>query len=228
MRYASHHNFVGTPINGYVQNVCILTKAAATALSSAQKEFMSMSPAYTLKLYDCYRPTMAVHHFKSWAADVNDSLMMLEFYPDMNKSDIIPLGYILEKSGHSRGSTIDVTLVQYPPSPEEEYHPGNVLKPCYSSISERFGDNSIDMGTGFDCFDSRAHTDNTLITQQQRKNRQLLHDVLQRYGFYNYPLEWWHFSLQDEPYVDTYFNFLVSCNATMTVTTPALSDVGFV
>lgn len=228
MRYASHHNFAGHPISGYIQPVCILTREAATALAAAQREFMSMNPSYTLKLYDCYRPTMAVDHFKSWAEDQSDSLMMKEFYPDMDKGDIIPLGYVAERSNHSRGSTVDVTIVPYPPRPEEEYHPETVLRPCYAPVSERFGDNSIDMGTGFDCFDSRAHTHSPLIMQQQTVNRQLLHEVLERHGFYNYPLEWWHFSLWNEPYTDVYFNFPVSCNATKSFGTSGLGDVGFV
>ena len=228
MRYAGSHNFVGRPVDGYVQPVCILTSQAATALKSAQREFMSMNQPYTLKLYDCYRPTMAVDHFLSWAEDLDDSVMRDEFYPDVDKGDIIPLGYVAKKSNHSRGSTVDLTIVPYPPQLEEEFHPDTVIRPCYASVPERFGDNSVDMGTGFDCFDSRANTDSPLVTQQQMQNRQLLHEVLECHGFYNYPVEWWHFSLYNEPYPGTYFNFPVSCNATESVGSPGLGDMGII
>jgi D-alanyl-D-alanine dipeptidase len=171
---------------------------------------------------------MAVENFLSWAEDVDDSVMREEFYPDIDKGDILPQGYVAKQSNHSKGSTVDLTLVEYPPGSEEGFYPEAALRPCHSSVSERFGDNSVDMGTGFDCFDSRANTHSHLITQQQRQNRQLLHDVLERHGFYNYPVEWWHFSLHNEPYPKTYFNFPVSCNATESVGAPGLGDMGVI
>ncbi|XP_062514395.1 D-alanyl-D-alanine dipeptidase-like [Corticium candelabrum] len=214
MRYAHFHNFAGRPIEGYLQPVCILTAQAAKALLAAQKEFMSMKPPFTLKMYDCYRPQMAVDYFMGWAQDLNDTVMKEEFYPTLNKSHLFSLGYIAKRSNHSCGSTFDGTIVPYPPPKQEQYHFGQPLTPCFDPLPKRFEDNSLDMGTGFDCFDPRAHTNSTDITAQQMKNRKLYQSVLEKNGFVNYPGEWWHFTLHDQPYPNTYFNFLVSCNAT--------------
>ena len=211
MRYISYHNFVGRPIKDYLDPVCILTSPAAKALVAAQREFLSMTPSYTIKVYDCYRPQSAVDDFVQWSMVLNDTKMKEEFYPSLDKSHLFPDGYIAKQSGHSRGSTMDMTIVPNPPPPEEKYVPGQKLYPCYNPLPDRFGDNSIDMGTGFDCFSPLAHTNNSSVTKEQHVRRMLLRDTMAKYNFTNYINEWWHYTLDHEPYPDTYFNFPVQC-----------------
>ena len=211
MRYISYHNFVGRPIKDYLDPVCILTSPAANALVAAQREFLSMTPSYTIKVYDCYRPQSAVDDFVQWSMVLNDTKMKEEFYPSLDKSHLFPDGYIAKQSGHSRGSTMDMTIVPNPPPPEEKYVPGQKLCPCYNPLPDRFGDNSIDMGTGFDCFSPLAHTSNSSVTNEQHECRMLLKDTMAKYNFTNYVNEWWHYTLDHEPYPDTYFNFPVQC-----------------
>ena len=211
IRYGGFHNFVGRIIRGYDEPLCILTEQAARALSAAQKEFMSMKPPYSIKVYDCYRPQMAVDDFVEWAKDLNDTKMKEEFYPYLNKSVLFPRGYIAEKSGHSRGSTSDLTIVPWPPEPEPGYYQGMKLLPCTNRLPFRYPDNSIDMGTGFDCFDELAHTNNTNITTKEKENRILLKKTLTKHNFTNYWAEWWHYTLNNEPFPNTYFNFSIKC-----------------
>eukprot|EP01118_Nematostelium_gracile_P009528 TRINITY_DN3228_c0_g2_i2.p1 TRINITY_DN3228_c0_g2~~TRINITY_DN3228_c0_g2_i2.p1 ORF type:complete len:242 (-),score=51.24 TRINITY_DN3228_c0_g2_i2:98-823(-) len=209
LRYYTLHNFVGAPIMGYDQPKCLLTKEAALALASVQKIVLSMDPPYSLKVYDCYRPQMAVDQFFLWSQNP-DTLMQGEFYPNMTKSVLFPEGYIAKNSSHSRGSTMDLTLVPFPPPVEEKYERGMPLFPCTAPEGIRFGDNTIDMGTGFDCFNPLAHTDNPNITDEQKFNRDLLRNAMEQGGFQNYIYEWWHYTLKNEPYPDTYFNFPIS------------------
>ncbi|GGZ59310.1 M15 family metallopeptidase [Streptomyces bluensis] len=208
IRYFTRHNFVGDRITGYKQPLCILTRPAAEALHKAQVKLLKQG--YTLKVYDCYRPQRAVDHFVRWAKDLGDQRMKTEFYPQVDKTRLFTDGYIAEKSGHSRGSTVDLTLVKLPAGPTRPYIPGEPLVPCYAPRSERFPDNSVDMGTGYDCFDTRSHTDDPRITGQQRTNRQLLKGTLEALGFVNLPEEWWHFTYKPESYPDTYFDFPVA------------------
>ncbi len=211
MRYATPHNFTGAPVDGYLAPTCILTRPAAEALARAQQQFVEQG--YTLKVYDCYRPQRAVNEFVSWAADLADQRMKPEFYPRVDKSVLFDEGYIAERSGHSRGSTLDVTLVALPPAATPPYLPGQPLIDCAAPQAIRFPDNSIDMGTGFDCFDTLANTADPRITGDQAKNRLLLGEGLERQGFVNYDKEWWHFTFKPagrEPYPDTYFNFPVA------------------
>lgn len=211
MRYAGYHNFVGHPIKDYIDPVCILTSPAAKALVAAQQKFLSMSPSYTIKVYDCYRPQSAVNEFVQWSMDPHDTKMKKEFYPSLNKSSLFPDGYIARKSGHSRGSTMDLTIVPSPPPSEEKYVPGQELCACYNPLPNRFHDNSIDMGTGFDCFSPLAHTNNSNVTDDQHKRRMLLKNTLADFNFTNYVNEWWHYTLDNEPYPNTYFDFPVQC-----------------
>ncbi|MFD7444880.1 M15 family metallopeptidase [Streptomyces sp. NPDC059909] len=208
MRYTTPHNFIGEPIDGYEQPVCILTRPAAQALQRAQRQLLRQG--YSLKVYDCYRPQRAVDHFVRWAKDLSDERMKAEFYPHVDKSRLFEDGYIAEKSGHSRGSTVDLTIVQLPAKRTRPYRPGEELVPCYAPRSERFPDNSLDMGTGFDCFDTLSHTDDPRIQGEQRANRQLLKNTLADAGFVNLPEEWWHFTHKPELFPDTYFDFPVS------------------
>jgi D-alanyl-D-alanine dipeptidase len=211
MRYFTPHNFVGERIDGYAQPICVLTRPAAQALHKAQTRLLRQG--YTLKVYDCYRPQRAVDHFVRWAKDLDDQAMKSEFYPNVDKTRLFADGYIAEKSGHSRGSTLDVTLVKLPAKPTRPYHPGEPLVPCFAPAGERFPDNSVDMGTGFDCFDTLSHTLDPRVQGEQRANRLRLKSTLEGLGFVNLPEEWWHYTYKPEPYPDTYFDFPVSRKA---------------
>ncbi|MFC9972064.1 M15 family metallopeptidase [Spirillospora sp. NPDC127200] len=208
IRYFSHHNFVGRPISGYRAPKCLLTRRAAAALGRAQREFLRTG--HTLKVYDCYRPQRAVDHFVRWSRRLDDQRMKREFYPAADKGRLFSDGYIAKRSGHSRGSTVDLTLVRLPAPAQRPYTPGEPLVPCTAPYGERFPDNSVDMGTGYDCFDTRSHTLDPRITGTARKNRLLLKRTLEKYGFSNYDKEWWHFTLAKEPFPETYFNFPIS------------------
>ncbi|MFJ3671594.1 M15 family metallopeptidase [Streptomyces sp. NPDC090106] len=208
IRYFTPHNFVGTRVDGYQQPLCILTRPAAEALHQAQRRLLRQG--YTLKVYDCYRPQRAVDHFVRWAEDLDDQTMKGEFYPDVDKTRLFEDGYIAEKSGHSRGSTMDLTLVRLPALPTRPYRPGEPLVPCYAPQDARFPDNSVDMGTGYDCFDTLSHTLDQRVQGRQRANRLLLKSTLEDLGFVNLAEEWWHYTFKPELHPDTYFDFPVS------------------
>jgi D-alanyl-D-alanine dipeptidase len=207
IRYCTPHNFVGERIDGYQAPKCILTRETAEALKKVQHELSKFS--LSLKVYDCYRPQRAVDHFVRWAKEMSDTRMKIEFYLTVKKKDLLRDGYISYKSSHSRGSAVDVTLVSIPVPKQEDYVPGQKLCECYLPAEERFKDNGIDMGTGFDCFHEFAHTANNWVGPQQRANRQLLKIIMENCGFRNYEKEWWHFTLKDEPFPHTYFNFVI-------------------
>lgn len=206
-RYFGPHNFVGTKIDGYHAPKCLLTHAAADALRQAQAEFAAFG--FTIKVYDCYRPQRAVDHFVRWAKDLKNTKMKAEFYPNVKKEHLFMDGYIAERSGHSRASTVDLTIIPIGAKPTRSYKDGEKLTDCRSPVKTRFPDNGLDMGTGYDCFDPLAHTANMRLTAEQRKNRLLLKAVLEKHGFENYEKEWWHFTLKHEPYPESYFNFPV-------------------
>jgi D-alanyl-D-alanine dipeptidase len=208
MRYFTPHDFMGTRVTGYRAPMCVVTRDTARALHRAQQAFLRRG--YALKVYDCYRPQRAVDHFVAWAKDLDDQRMKGEFYPRVDKSVLFRDGYIAEQSGHSRGSTVDLTLVPLPALPTRPYVPGEPLSPCYGPKADRFPDNSLDMGTGFDCFDTLAHTLDPRIKGEQRANRLLLKTGLERAGFENYDKEWWHYTFTPETFPDTYFDFPVS------------------
>jgi zinc D-Ala-D-Ala dipeptidase len=208
IRYFTPHNFVGEPIDGYRQPLCILTRPAAEALRTAQRKLLHQG--YSLKVYDCYRPQRAVDHFVRWAEDLDDQRMKAEFYPDVDKTRLFADGYIAEKSGHSRGSTVDLTIVELPTKPTRPYHPGQPLAPCFAPEDERFPDTSVDMGTGYDCFDTLSHTLDPRVQGEQRANRLLLKSTLEDLGFVNLAEEWWHYTFKPETHPDTYFDFPVS------------------
>ncbi|MFF5568954.1 M15 family metallopeptidase [Streptomyces sp. NPDC012623] len=208
MRYPTPHNFMGEPVDGYREPLCVVTRATAEALRRAQSRLLRQG--YSLKVYDCYRPQRAVDHFVRWAEDLRDERAKAEFYPRVDKSRLFADGYIAEKSGHSRGSTVDLTLVRLPARPTRPYVPGERLLPCHGPKQARFPDNSVDMGTGFDCFDTLAHTDDPRVTGVRRANRDLLRSVLAGAGFTHLPEEWWHFTHRPETFPDTYFDFPVA------------------
>lgn len=188
MRYAGTHNFVGTRIDGYEAPVCLLTKQAADALAKVQLALASSGVG--LKVFDCYRPVRAVAHFVRWARDPGDVRMKGEFYPNIEKSTLFRDGYIASRSGHSRGSTVDLTLVEILPGPDG--------KP-----RER------DMGTPYDFFSPLSWPGSSKIREAARANRKLLANAMRKGGFLPYDKEWWHFTLANEPFPETYFDFPV-------------------
>ena len=207
IRYFSDHNFVGARVDGYLAPKCLLTRPAALALAKVQKDLAPF--AMTLKIYDCYRPQQAVDHFVRWAKDIEDTKTKKEFYPTIDKQHLFRDGYIDSRSGHSRGSTVDLTIVPLPVPLQPAYVSGQPLAECTKPAPVRFADNSLDMGTGFDCFHERSHTANPNIGPRQRISRLLLKTLMEKHGFRHYDKEWWHFTLVNEPYPDTYFNFPV-------------------
>ena len=184
IRYYSTYNFVGDRIDGYEQPTALLTKEAADALKQVSDELKSKG--YRLKIYDAYRPQMAVNHFEKWAKDTGDVRMKEYFYPELDKSVLFDQGYILNHSGHSRGSTVDLTL-----------------------FDEKTG-KELDMGGTFDYFGQRSHPDYKNITDEQYNNRMILRQAMMNHGFEPLDEEWWHFTFKNEPYPDTYFTFPVS------------------
>ena len=204
LRYITNHSFLGVPVDGYETEKCYITKVAADLLAKVQKELKKFN--LSLKIYDAYRPQRAVNHFVRWAKDLSDTLTKKEFYPTLDKSRLFVDVYIAEKSGHSRGSTVDLTIVPIPLPHQPEFDINNQCE-CFESTDKRFKDNSIDMGTGFDCFHSHSHAENPELSPQQRANRLLLKSLMDKYGFKNLAEEWWHFTLRNEPYPNTYFDF---------------------
>ncbi len=186
MRYAGENNFVGERIDGYRAPRCLLTDNAASALAQVQRELMIAG--FSLIVHDCYRPQRAVDHFAQWALDLSDERTKSQFYPNIPKSRLFALGYIAEQSSHSRGSTVDVTII--------EHHSNG-----------RWA--LIDMGTDYDFFDPASHTETDLITSAQQQNRLLLHDAMTRGGFENFPKEWWHYTFRNEPYPHDYWDVLI-------------------
>lgn len=207
IRYFTSHNFIGSPIVGYQAPECILTKAAAQALSAIQKELQQSG--LSLKVYDCYRPQRAVNEFIAWSQKTEDQKMKAEFYPRVNKADFFVLGYVGAKSGHTRGSTVDLTIIPVG-AKSQAYRPNQPLIACDAPYSQRFNDGSIDMGTGFDCMDPLSHNDNQSINPAAYKNRQLLKTMMEKHGFLPFQTEWWHFTLKNEPHPDSYFDFPVT------------------
>ena len=185
MRYAGTHNFVGAKIAGYEKPVCLLTREAAAALAKAQIALASSGVG--LKVFDCYRPARATAHFLRWSRDRKDTRTKGEFYPDIDKEDLFRAGYISLQSAHSRGSTVDLTLVDILPGPD-----GN--------LRER------DMGTYFDFFSPYSAPSDRRISEEARSNRRLLADAMRKSGFVPYGKEWWHFTLAQEPFPQTYFD----------------------
>jgi len=183
LRYCTDNNFVGVPIDGYNANKLILTEKAAHALKLAQKELLQQN--LCIRVYDGYRPQQAVNHFMRWAKDLNDTLTKRQFYPEIQKNLLFKEGYIASKSGHSRGSTVDLTIVN-----------ANTNEP-------------LDMGSPYDFFGKESWTNYDGITEQQKANRQLLKSIMQKHGLVNFYKEWWHYSLYEEPFPDTYFDFPV-------------------
>ncbi len=204
VRYASANNFVGKTVPGYEAPECVLVKQAAEALKAVQAEFREKH--LTLKVYDCYRPARAVKAFVDWAKLSDDPKAKSTFYPELEKRALFP-GYIATVSSHSRGATVDLTIVPLDAAAERVTPPAGAATPCTAALGTRAPDTSIDMGTSFDCFDAKAHTNVSGLTPEQQANREMLVNVMSHHGFKNYEKEWWHFTLENEPYPDTIFDF---------------------
>ncbi|MFN3597092.1 MAG: M15 family metallopeptidase [Rubricoccaceae bacterium] len=211
IRYATRFNFLGVPIRGYEAPECILTEQAAQALADVATDLSRRGLG--LKVYDCYRPQRAVDHFVDWAYDPYDQVAKTAFYPEEPKNTLFRRGYISRRSGHSRGSTVDLTLVRQPAAasvvPEALYPRMDEHAPrCDAPRGERFDERDLDMGTGFDCFSDLSATESPLVSAEAQRNRRVLREAMRRHGFVNYSREWWHFSLRNEPF-DTAFDFPV-------------------
>lgn len=183
IKYLGDDNFVGTTVDGYRSNRCIISKKAAIQLQKVQKELNTMGLG--LKVFDAYRPQKAVDHFVRWAKVSDDTLTKATFYPTLSKSVLFKKGYIASRSGHSRGSTVDLTIIDLSTKKE------------------------LDMGGVFDLFHEKSHVTYPALTTAQRVNRLLLRMVMLKYGFKPYSKEWWHFRLKNEPFPSTYFSFPV-------------------
>lgn len=207
MRYYDTHNFVGQRIRGYKANKCLLTRQTARSLNAIQKELKKK--ALSLKIYDCYRPQRAVDHFVKWAKDLSNTRMKKEFYPSVEKKNLFKDGYIASRSGHSRGSTVDLTFIVDPPPPQADIPSLTSLVSCTEPYLVRYQDNSVDMGTGFDCFDPLSNTFSHLVGKRAQRNRHILRTIMVKHGFKYYDKEWWHFTLRKEPFPKTYFDFEV-------------------
>lgn len=196
MRYAGYDNFTGAPVPGYSAAECIVTRRTAKALSAVQRELAGRG--FSLKVYDCYRPLRAVAAFMQWTAASHSDATTVRFHPGLARTQLVPLGYIASRSGHSRGHVVDLTLVVRPrpgvPASEPAFERGRIYGACTSSADTRAPDDSLDMGTGFDCFDVRSHAGSSAITATQAANRQSLLEAMRQAGFVPYDREWWHFS----------------------------------
>jgi D-alanyl-D-alanine dipeptidase len=207
MRYLTHRNFLGRPVPGYRASICLLTRRAVEALKRVQDDLRPRG--FALKVYDCYRPQTAVDAFAAWGRDLKDQKMKADFYPEIAKRSLFRAGYIARRSGHSRASTVDLTMVPLPVPAPPAVPDSAPIRACDRDRSARLPDESADMGSGFDCFGEISHTANSDIGAEQKANRRLLRSVMARHGFVNLPQEWWHFRLRDEPYPATYFDFPV-------------------
>jgi D-alanyl-D-alanine dipeptidase len=181
LRYLGSSNFIGKPVEGYHNNCVIVTIETANALKKIQQ--LLAKDSLSLKVFDAYRPQQAVDHFVRWAKVLNDTLMKQEYYPNVPKRALFKHGYIASKSGHTRGSTVDITLINLKTGKE------------------------LDMGSVYDFFGEESHPYYKKINEHQKKNRFLLRKVMLENGFYPYDSEWWHFTLKNEPHPKTYFNF---------------------
>lgn len=183
LRYYGNNNFIGDTIDGYNKHCLILTEETVLALQKVQTELHKKNLA--LKVYDGYRPQRAVNHFMRWAKNLNDTINKAKFYPNVKKADLFKEEYIATRSGHTKGSTVDITIINKTTNKE------------------------LDMGSPYDFFGRQSWINYANITAVQKANRELLQRVMLKHGFINYPREWWHFTLRNEPYSTTYFDFPV-------------------
>ncbi len=223
MRYAGFDNFTGRPVPGYGAAECVLRREVGEALARVQADLAAHDPEkwkpvfgkdhaptqkvkLGLKVYDCYRPIRAVRAFVRWARDPHSG-GDTRFHPRVPKGELFARGYIAEQSRHSTGTAIDLTLIALPPAQVAPFDRAAHYGPCTAPALQREPDNSLDMGTGFDCFDAMSHTRSGEITGEQKRRRELLVAVMRRRGFHNYPGEWWHFGFGPR---GAYFDFPIT------------------
>jgi zinc D-Ala-D-Ala dipeptidase len=205
IRSAGSHNFTGRPVDGYQANECILTVRAADALQHVQTELAGKN--LSLIVWDCYRPLRAVRDFMNWSRSQQRPLMKAEFFPRTNKNEFFARGYLSSHSAHARGSTVDLGIVPSAVRAAPTFDPAIPPVPCTAPKGVRFDDGTIDFGTGYDCLDALARTNNPDVTKEVHLNRILLRQVMQQHGFRPYSGEWWHFKLSDDPFPARSFDF---------------------
>ncbi|WP_299835664.1 M15 family metallopeptidase [uncultured Tenacibaculum sp.] len=181
LRYCYNNNFMGVPVDGYIEPVLITSTKTANALKKVQDQLLKKG--LSLKIFDAYRPQSAVNHFVRWAKIPSDTLTKQQYYPKLNKRNLFKLGYIATRSGHSRGSSVDLTIVNLKTNEE------------------------LDMGSPYDFFGNISHVKHSKLTSKQKANRMLLRNVMLTHGFKPYSYEWWHFTLRNEPFPKKYFDF---------------------
>lgn len=186
--YATSNNFVGRPIDGYKKEVCIASKNVISAIKLVQDDLDNLNNGLVIKIFDAYRPQMAVNDFAKWSRNLQDQKMKQEYYPNIAKSDLFHLEYLTLKSYHSNGTAIDVTLAKRDATYQNNH-------------------SELDMGTRFDFFDETSHTNSTHISSQAQLNRQMLKTLMEKHGFENYHYEWWHYNIVDEQFPNTFFDF---------------------
>ncbi|MBO6792551.1 MAG: M15 family metallopeptidase [Balneolaceae bacterium] len=199
IRYEANHNFVGQQVDGYNAPKCYLTESAANALARVQASLLKQS--LSLKVFDCYRPQQAVDHFVRWASGNEPDQTKAIYFPNIPADSLFELGYIAKRSGHSRGSTVDLAIVQLPYQPPSEFEYN-----CLDEDGYKYRGSELNMGTAYDCFDVRSHTRSNLLPDSILSNRMILLEAMEAEGFVNYSQEWWHFTFKPEEFLNTYFD----------------------
>jgi D-alanyl-D-alanine dipeptidase len=201
IRYVGSDNFVGRPLPGYEAAECILRRDVAAALKRVQAELAAAG--LSLKVYDCYRPARAVRAMAEWVNDGRSEAPTKRFFPRVPKTSLLR-GYISSRSQHSTGTAIDLTLIKASGAPAAPFDPAAAYGPCTAPLVQRSPDNSLDMGTSFDCFDSASHTASRAVGAEQRRWRNVLVEAMRKQGFGNYDREWWHFSYAGSGHASPY------------------------
>lgn len=210
LRYYSDENFLGRRVNAYNKNVLMITRQAAQALKRVQEDLKK--DGYELVIYDAYRPQDAVDNFIDWSMAINDQIKKAQYYPRVDKARVFELGYVAKKSGHTRGSTVDLTIIKKGKKVHDVVEQKRTLLDGFTIIY--LDDGTVDMGSSFDLFDVASHYENSVIPEEYKKMRTYLHDIMIKHGFNPYSEEWWHFTLANEPHPAShgdgiYFNFPV-------------------
>jgi D-alanyl-D-alanine dipeptidase len=193
IRYAGSNNFVGRPLRGYGVGECVVKREIGLRLKAVQQELAAQK--LSLKMFDCYRPARAVADMVAWSRDGRETVASKRYNPAFRKADLFRLGYIASRSGHSSGAALDLTLVDLAADNSGKFDPASDYADCTASVEKRAPEGSVDMGTGYDCSDVKAHAAAPSINQAQRRWRRMLVAAMARQGFVNYSKEWWHFSL---------------------------------
>lgn len=207
IRYATAHNFIGRPVDGYGAGECIISAEAAKRLAGVQERLVA--GGFTLIVWDCYRPARAVADFKAWSQDASDQAMKAEFYPNEEKAQFFKRGYLASRSRHSVGSTVDLGLASLDEANKPRAPVGDLVS-CVAPIGDRYDDHALDFGTGYDCLDPASGEDAEGISSEARNNRETLRMLMVEAGFKPYGKEWWHFELVDAPFAGTYFDFPIT------------------